>query len=81
MSGKYLNAIKTQIRDLLHSSSLTSGRLILASSATYSAKIGLSIAVRYSLIRRAFSLTPNGPEDGIFCNCRHRIHNSWVIGT
>ncbi|KAL8145009.1 hypothetical protein AgCh_003286 [Apium graveolens] len=62
MSGKYLNAIKTQIRDLLHSSSLTSGRLILASSATYSAKIGLSIAVRYSLIRRAFSLTPNGPE-------------------
>lgn len=72
-------------------SPLTSGRVTIAVSATYSAKvnscfyrhlfclpliiflwyliflvmpcqIGLATAIRYSLTRRAFSVTPNGPE-------------------
>lgn len=28
----------------------------------FSYQIGLAIAIRYSLSRRAFSITPNGPE-------------------
>ncbi|KAL1189730.1 Acyl-coenzyme A oxidase 3, peroxisomal [Cardamine amara subsp. amara] len=41
---------------------LTSRRVTIASSAIYSAKVGLAIAIRYSLSRRAFSLTARGPE-------------------
>ncbi|WOG92880.1 hypothetical protein DCAR_0312157 [Daucus carota subsp. sativus] len=61
--GQYLSAIKDpDQRFAAFMAPLTSGRVILASSATYSAKIGLSIAIRYALTRRAFSLTSNGPE-------------------
>ncbi|EPS63701.1 hypothetical protein M569_11080, partial [Genlisea aurea] len=42
---------------------LTSGRVTIAASAIYSAKIGLSIAIRYSLTRRAFSISPNKGEE------------------
>lgn len=31
-------------------------------SCLFSSQIGLAIAIRYSLSRRAFSVTPNGPE-------------------
>ncbi|GAA0143600.1 oxidoreductase [Lithospermum erythrorhizon] len=41
---------------------LTSGRVTIALSAIYQSKIGLSIAVRYALARRAFSMTQDGPE-------------------
>ncbi|KAL8147842.1 acyl-coenzyme A oxidase 3, peroxisomal-like [Apium graveolens] len=61
--GQYSSAIKDpDQRFAAFMAPLTSGRVILASSATYSAKIGLSIAIRYSLTRCAFSLTSNGPE-------------------
>ncbi|KAG5579158.1 hypothetical protein H5410_049785 [Solanum commersonii] len=61
--GKYLTAIKDpDQRFAAFLSPLTSGRVIIAPSAVYSAKIGLATAIRYSLTRRAFSVTPNGPE-------------------
>ncbi|CAN4087258.1 unnamed protein product [Withania somnifera] len=61
--GKYLTAIKDpDQRFAAFLSPLTSGRVTIASSAGYSAKIGLATAIRYSLTRRAFSVTPNGPE-------------------
>ncbi|XP_049370545.1 acyl-coenzyme A oxidase 3, peroxisomal-like [Solanum verrucosum] len=61
--GKYLTAIKDpDQRFAAFLSPLTSGRVTIASSAVYSAKIGLATAIRYSLTRRAFSVTPNGPE-------------------
>ncbi|KAL1812789.1 hypothetical protein ACET3Z_022854 [Daucus carota] len=41
---------------------LVSGRVTLGSGAIYSAKVGLGVAIRYSLTRRAFSLATNGPE-------------------
>ncbi|XP_019166600.1 PREDICTED: acyl-coenzyme A oxidase 3, peroxisomal-like [Ipomoea nil] len=41
---------------------LTTGRVTIPSIVTYSAKVGIAIAIRYSLTRRAFSVTPNGPE-------------------
>ncbi|XP_040863443.1 acyl-coenzyme A oxidase 3, peroxisomal isoform X2 [Glycine max] len=41
---------------------LTSGRVTIAVSAVYISKISLAIAIRYALTRRAFSITPNGPE-------------------
>ncbi|XP_015055931.1 acyl-coenzyme A oxidase 3, peroxisomal-like isoform X2 [Solanum pennellii] len=61
--GKYLTAIKDpDQRFAAFLSPLTSGRVTIAASAVYSAKIGLATAIRYSLTRRAFSATPNGPE-------------------
>ncbi|XP_055807401.1 acyl-coenzyme A oxidase 3, peroxisomal-like isoform X1 [Solanum dulcamara] len=61
--GKYLTAIKDpDQRFAAFLSPLTSGRVTIAVSAIYSAKIGLATAIRYSLTRRAFSVTPNGPE-------------------
>lgn len=41
---------------------LTGGRVTIAVSAVNQCKIGLSIALRYSLSRRAFSLTPGQEE-------------------
>ena len=41
---------------------LTSGRVTIAVSAIYQAKVGLATAIRYALTRRAFSLTPDQPE-------------------
>lgn len=41
---------------------LTSGRVTIAVSSLYQCKIGLAIAIRYSLTRRAFHLYPNEPE-------------------
>ncbi|KAI9099652.1 hypothetical protein K1719_024657 [Acacia pycnantha] len=41
---------------------LTSGRVTIAVGAVYVSKISLAIAIRYALTRRAFSMTPNGPE-------------------
>ncbi|KAL3325692.1 hypothetical protein AABB24_036767 [Solanum stoloniferum] len=61
--GKYLTAIKDpDQRFAAFLSHLTSGRVTIAASAVYSAKIGLATVIRYSLTRRAFSVTPNGPE-------------------
>ncbi|KAL8461163.1 hypothetical protein ACS0TY_032587 [Phlomoides rotata] len=61
--GKYLSAIKDPDQRFgAFMAPLTSGRVTIALSAVYSAKISLSIAIRYSLTRRAFSVTPNGPE-------------------
>ncbi|XP_051151873.1 acyl-coenzyme A oxidase 3, peroxisomal-like [Andrographis paniculata] len=61
--GKYLSAIKNpDQRFAAFMAPLTSGRITIAVSAVYSAKIGLAIAIRYSLTRRAFSIAPNSPE-------------------
>ncbi|XP_006656066.3 acyl-coenzyme A oxidase 3, peroxisomal [Oryza brachyantha] len=43
-------------------SPLTLGRVNIAVNAVYVSKVGLAIAVRYALSRRAFSVTPDGPE-------------------
>ncbi|KAG8075732.1 hypothetical protein GUJ93_ZPchr0006g42317 [Zizania palustris] len=43
-------------------SPLTLGRVNIAVNAVYISKVGLAIAVRYALSRRAFSITPDGPE-------------------
>lgn len=61
--GKYLSAIKDPDQRFgAFMAPLTSGRVTIAASAVYSAKISLAIAIRYSLTRRAFSIAPNGPE-------------------
>ncbi|KAL5573649.1 hypothetical protein UlMin_023246 [Ulmus minor] len=61
--GQYLSAIKNpDQRFAAFLAPLTSGRVTIAVSAVYSSKVSLAIAIRYSLTRRAFSLTPNGPE-------------------
>lgn len=61
--GKYVSSIKDPDQRFgAFMAPLTSGRVTIASSAIYSAKVGLSIAIRYSLSRRAFSVTANGPE-------------------
>ncbi|CAH9089105.1 unnamed protein product [Cuscuta europaea] len=61
--GKYLTAIKDPDQRFgAFMAPLTFGRVTIASSATYSAKVALAIAIRYSLTRRAFSITPSGPE-------------------
>ncbi|XP_031273942.1 acyl-coenzyme A oxidase 3, peroxisomal-like isoform X2 [Pistacia vera] len=61
--GEYLSAIKDpDQRFAAFMAPLTSGRVNIASSAVHISKIGLSIAIRYALSRRAFSITPNGPE-------------------
>ncbi|KDP31760.1 hypothetical protein JCGZ_12221 [Jatropha curcas] len=61
--GQYLSAIKdADQRFAAFLAPLTSGRVTIAVSAIYSSKIGLATAIRYSLSRQAFSVTPNGPE-------------------
>ncbi|KAL1555635.1 Acyl-coenzyme A oxidase 3, peroxisomal [Salvia divinorum] len=61
--GKYLSAIKdADQRFGAFMAPLTSGRVTIAVSAVYMAKMSLAIAIRYSLTRRAFSITPNGAE-------------------
>ncbi|KAM7495070.1 hypothetical protein LguiB_029679 [Lonicera macranthoides] len=61
--GQYLSAIKDpDQRFAAFLAPLTSGRVTIAVSAIYSAKISLATAIRYSLSRRAFSVTPDGPE-------------------
>ncbi|GER39250.1 acyl-coenzyme A oxidase [Striga asiatica] len=61
--GKYLSAIKDPDQRFgAFMAPLTSGRVTIATSAIYSAKISLAIAIRYSLTRRAFSVAPNTPE-------------------
>eukprot|EP00262_Sarcandra_glabra_P004235 TRINITY_DN1519_c2_g1_i1.p1 TRINITY_DN1519_c2_g1~~TRINITY_DN1519_c2_g1_i1.p1 ORF type:complete len:698 (-),score=89.13 TRINITY_DN1519_c2_g1_i1:354-2447(-) len=61
--GQYLSAIKDpDQRFAAFLAPLTSGRVTIAVSAIYSSKISLAIAVRYSLTRRAFSISPGGPE-------------------
>ncbi|KAG2324078.1 hypothetical protein Bca52824_006806 [Brassica carinata] len=56
------NVFNFIFRDLEHSWPLTCGRVTIAATAIYSAKIGLAVAIRYSLSRRAFSDVANGPE-------------------
>ncbi|PIN08980.1 Pristanoyl-CoA/acyl-CoA oxidase [Handroanthus impetiginosus] len=61
--GKYLSAIKDPDQRFgAFMAPLTSGRVTIAVSAIYSAKISLAIAIRYSLTRRAFSVAPNSAE-------------------
>ncbi|KAL3502696.1 hypothetical protein ACH5RR_037145 [Cinchona calisaya] len=61
--GQYLSAIKDpDQRFAAFLAPLTSGRVTIAVSAIYQSKISLAIAIRYSLTRRAFSITPSGPE-------------------
>ncbi|XP_009354288.2 acyl-coenzyme A oxidase 3, peroxisomal [Pyrus x bretschneideri] len=61
--GKYLSAIKDpDQRFAAFMAPLTSGRVTIAVSSIYSSQVSLAIAIRYSLTRRAFSVTPNGPE-------------------
>ncbi|NP_001280826.1 acyl-coenzyme A oxidase 3, peroxisomal-like [Malus domestica] len=61
--GKYLSAINDpDQRFAAFMAPLTSGRVTIAVSSIYSSQISLAIAIRYSLTRRAFSVTPNGPE-------------------
>ncbi|KAJ0090409.1 hypothetical protein Patl1_14640 [Pistacia atlantica] len=61
--GEYLSAIRDQDqRFAAFMAALTSGHVNIASAVVYISKIGLSIAIRYALSRRAFSITPNGPE-------------------
>ncbi|KAB5512712.1 hypothetical protein DKX38_029740 [Salix brachista] len=61
--GQYLSAIQDpDQRFAAFLSPLTSGRIPIATSAVFSSKVGLAIAIRYSLSRRVFSATPNGPE-------------------
>ncbi|MFS7968056.1 putative acyl-CoA oxidase [Helianthus anomalus] len=61
--GQYLSAIKDpEQRFAAFLSPLTSGRVTIAVSSMNTKKIGLAIAIRYSLSRRAFSISPNEPE-------------------
>ncbi|KAJ4841802.1 hypothetical protein Tsubulata_021320 [Turnera subulata] len=38
------------------------GRVVISTTSIYKTKVSLAIAIRYALSRRAFSVTPNGPE-------------------
>ncbi|KAJ4976191.1 hypothetical protein NE237_001297 [Protea cynaroides] len=61
--GQYLSSIKDpDQRFAAFMAPLTSGRVTLSTSAIYTSKIGLAIAIRYSLSRRAFSVSGSGPE-------------------
>ncbi|KAM7274668.1 hypothetical protein ACFE04_016534 [Oxalis oulophora] len=61
--GQYLSAIENpDQRFAAFMAPLTSGRVNITAGAIYQAKIGLATAIRYALSRRAFSVTPNGPE-------------------
>ncbi|KAI3744109.1 hypothetical protein L1987_57184 [Smallanthus sonchifolius] len=61
--GQYLSAIKNpDQRFAAFLAPLISGRVTIAAGSMNITKIGLAIAVRYSLSRRAFSIRPNEPE-------------------
>ncbi|EMS62187.1 Acyl-coenzyme A oxidase 3, peroxisomal [Triticum urartu] len=61
--GKYVSMIDNpDQRFAAFLSPLTLGRVNIAVNAVYISKVGLAIAVRYALSRRAFSITPEGPE-------------------
>ncbi|KAL9243776.1 hypothetical protein vseg_017623 [Gypsophila vaccaria] len=61
--GQYLSAIENPDQRFgAFLAPLTSGRVNIAVSALYIARVGLATATRYSLSRRAFSLSPNEPE-------------------
>uniref|UniRef100_A0A2P2JHP5 Acyl-coenzyme A oxidase n=2 Tax=Rhizophora mucronata TaxID=61149 RepID=A0A2P2JHP5_RHIMU len=61
--GKYLSPIEDpDQRFVAFLAPLTFGRVNIAASAVYISKVGLAIAIRYSLTRHAFSIVPNGPE-------------------
>ncbi|KAJ4836030.1 hypothetical protein Tsubulata_011354, partial [Turnera subulata] len=61
--GQYISPIEDPDRRFAaFMAPLTSGRVTIGSTAIYASKISLSIAIRYALTRRAFSITPNGPE-------------------
>ncbi|KAL4383379.1 hypothetical protein GQ457_15G003100 [Hibiscus cannabinus] len=61
--GKYLSSIKDpDQRFAAFLSPLTAGRVNIAVNAVYQSKVGLAIAIRYALTRRAFSLKANEPE-------------------
>ncbi|PKA46620.1 Acyl-coenzyme A oxidase 3, peroxisomal [Apostasia shenzhenica] len=61
--GQYVSAIKDpDQRFAAFLAPLTSGRVNIAVNAVYVSKMALTITVRYALTRRAFSVTPNGPE-------------------
>ncbi|WCJ30874.1 Acyl-coenzyme A oxidase 3 peroxisomal [Euphorbia peplus] len=61
--GQYLSAIKDRDqRFAAFLAPLTAGRVNIAVCAVYTTKIGLAIAIRYALTRRAFSINPDGPE-------------------
>ncbi|XP_068665356.1 acyl-coenzyme A oxidase 3, peroxisomal-like [Aristolochia californica] len=61
--GQYVTAIKNpDQRFAAFMAPLTSGRVNLAVNAIYISKLSLTIATRYALTRRAFSLAPNEPE-------------------
>ncbi|PQP97883.1 Acyl-coenzyme A oxidase 3 peroxisomal [Prunus yedoensis var. nudiflora] len=61
--GQYLSAIKDpDQRFAAFLAPLTSSRVSIAVGAIYSSQISLAIAIRYSLTRRPFSVTPKGPE-------------------
>ncbi|KAJ0439604.1 putative acyl-CoA oxidase [Helianthus annuus] len=61
--GQYSSAIKDpDQRFAAFLAPLLSGRVTIAAGSMNITKIGLAIAVRYSLSRRAFSIRPNEPE-------------------
>ncbi|KAK1275556.1 Acyl-coenzyme A oxidase 3, peroxisomal [Acorus gramineus] len=61
--GQYVSAIKDpDQRFAAFLAPLTSGRVNIAVSTICISKIGLGVAVRYALTRRAFSIAPNSPE-------------------
>ncbi|XP_078177053.1 acyl-coenzyme A oxidase 3, peroxisomal-like [Carex rostrata] len=61
--GQYVSSIKDpDQRFAAFLSPLTVGRLTITAEAVYISKVALAIATRYALTRRAFSVTPSGPE-------------------
>ncbi|KAJ4846937.1 hypothetical protein Tsubulata_011489 [Turnera subulata] len=61
--GRYVAKIKDpRERHGQQIAPLTIGRVIVSTSSIYKTKVSLAIAIRYALSRRAFSVTPNGPE-------------------
>ncbi|KAL6553811.1 Acyl-coenzyme A oxidase 3, peroxisomal [Orobanche minor] len=61
--GNYLSPIKDPDQRFgAFMAPLTSGRVTIAASAIYSAKISLAIAIRYALTRKAFSIAPDTAE-------------------
>ncbi|XP_042421144.1 acyl-coenzyme A oxidase 3, peroxisomal-like [Zingiber officinale] len=61
--GQYVSSIEDpDQRFAAFLSPLTSGRVNIAVNSVYISKVGLAIAIRYALTRRAFSITATGPE-------------------
>ncbi|KAJ3692286.1 hypothetical protein LUZ60_012636 [Juncus effusus] len=61
--GQYVSSIKDpDQRFAAFLSPLTVGRVNIAVNAIYISKVGLAIATRYALSRRAFAITPNTQE-------------------